>query len=171
MLAALFLMAGSARAGNPLLPGTGTADTNVHYFNGTFMIFADHDYSVNNTGFRMDNWIIWSSPDLVAWDLESIVSPTAFKWDGQTSQCWATDAAFVNDRFYFYVSAGAGQIGVLVADSIKGPWTDPLGKPLMSGPFGAAQHPPTTFRDPCVFHDPSTGEYYLVAGVFEYYVT
>ena len=107
----------------------------------------------------------------VEWSLEATVSPTVFKWDGQTSQCWATDAAFVNGRFYFYVSAGAGQIGVMVADSAKGPWADPLGKPLMSGPFGAAQHPPTTFRDPCVFRDPATGHYFMIAGVFEYYVT
>jgi hypothetical protein len=29
------------------------ADTNVHYFNGTFMIFATHDFDINNTGFTM----------------------------------------------------------------------------------------------------------------------
>ena len=79
LAALLFLAVGSTHAGNPLLPGTGTADTNVHlclsvclpiclfvcltytlqcctvqvhHFNGTFLIFADHDYSVNNTGFR-----------------------------------------------------------------------------------------------------------------------
>eukprot|EP01051_Picozoa_sp_SAG22_P006786 SAG22_NODE_456_length_10273_cov_3.463436_4_plen_751_part_00 len=170
-LATLALACGAALGANPMLPGTGTADTNVHFFNGTFLIFADHDYSVNNTGFRMDNWIIWSSPDLVEWKLMSIVSPVAFKWLGATHQCWATDAAFVNNKFYFYVSAGAGQVGVLVADSIKGPWADPLGKPLMSTAFGAAQNPKTTFRDPCVFLDPATGDYYMIAGVFNYYVT
>ena len=46
----------------------------------------------------------------------------------------------------------------MVADSIKGPWSDPLGKPLMSPAFGKAQNPPTTFRDPCVFLDPATGD-------------
>ena len=29
------------------------ADTNVHFFNGTFMIFATHDFEINNTGFTM----------------------------------------------------------------------------------------------------------------------
>jgi beta-xylosidase len=66
--------------------------------------------------------------------------------DTQTNECWATDAAFVNGKFYFYVSAGGGQIAVMVANSITGPWSDPLGKPLMSPALGAAQKPSTTFR-------------------------
>ena len=112
----------------------------------------------------------------VEWSLEATVSPTVFQWDGQTSQCWATDAAFVNGRFYFYVSAGAGQIGVMVADSDKGPWADPLGKPLMSGPFGAAQHPSFTNMvfGPCGFNQTDDkpfmhqhqGTYYLSWGCF-----
>lgn len=148
------------------------ADTNVHWFNGTFMIFATHDFSVNNTGFLMKDWWVWSSSDLVDWTLESTVSPeVSLKWDTQDDECWATDAAFVNGRLFFYVSAGGGQIAVMVADSIKGPWSDPIGKPLMSPALGAAQHPPTTFRDPCVFNEPGTDDYYIIAGVFEYYVT
>lgn len=35
------------------------ADTNVHFFNGTFMIFATHDFSVNNTGFLMKDCACW----------------------------------------------------------------------------------------------------------------
>ena len=73
------------------------ADTNVHWFNGTFMIFATHDFSVNNTGFLMKDWWVWSSSDLVDWTLESTVSPeVSLKWDIQDDECWATDAAFVN---------------------------------------------------------------------------
>ena len=148
------------------------ADTNVHFYNGTFMIFATHDFSVNNTGFLMKDWWVWSSPDLVDWTLESTVSPkVSLKWDTADNECWATDAAFVNGKLFFYVSAGGGQVAVMVADSIKGPWSDPLGKPLMSPALGAAQHPPTTFRDPCVFNEPGTDDYYIIAGVFEYYVT
>ena len=35
------------------------ADTNVHFFNGTFMIFATHDFSVNNTGVLMKDCACW----------------------------------------------------------------------------------------------------------------
>ena len=42
------------------------------------------------------------------------------------NECWATDAAFANCKYYFYVSAGPGEVGVMSAPSLKGPWTDPL---------------------------------------------
>eukprot|EP01047_Picozoa_sp_COSAG01_P001577 COSAG01_NODE_36_length_34092_cov_26.350032_30_plen_73_part_00 len=71
---------------------------------------------------------MWSSPDAVTWTKESVVTPQAsLKWDTQTSECWATDAAFVGGRYYFYVSAGGGQVGVMSAPSPKGPWTDVSG--------------------------------------------
>ena len=53
MVLSLFLVT-SALASNPLVPGVGMADTNVHHFDGKFVIFATHDFSVHNTGFRMD---------------------------------------------------------------------------------------------------------------------
>jgi len=37
-------------AGNPLVPRVGMADPNLHFFNGTFYMFATHDFSINNTG-------------------------------------------------------------------------------------------------------------------------
>lgn len=56
------------------------------------------------------------------------------------------------------------------ASSPKGPWTDPLGKPMLSAAFGKSLSPPATFRDPCVFQDPDSQEHYIIAGVFQYYV-
>ena len=167
----------SARAANPVGGATvagyvpGMADPNLHFFDGKFSMWATHDFSVNNTGFTMKDWWIWSSPDLVSWTKESVVSPeTSLKWDTQANECWATDAAWVNGTYFFYVSAGGGQVGVMSSKSLAGPWSDPLGKPLLSGPFAAGLKPPTTFRDPCVFQDPDTKEYYIIAGVFTYYV-
>ena len=50
------------------------------------------------------------------------------------------------------------------SDSMKGPWHDPIGKPLMSVELGKQMG--TTFRDPCVFQD-DDGSYYIIAGVFK----
>ena len=50
-----------AVAMNPLVPDVGMADTNVHYFDNKFVIFATHDFSNNNTGFRMKDWWTWTS--------------------------------------------------------------------------------------------------------------
>jgi len=150
----------------------GMADPNLHYFAGKFTMWATHDFSVNNTGFLMKDWWIWSSPDLVEWTKESVVSPAqSLKWDKVPNECWATDAAFANGKYYFYVSAGPGEVGVMSAPSLKGPWTDPLGKPLLSTAFGNSLNPRATFRDPCVFTDPDTEDSYIVAGVFTYYIT
>ena len=59
-------------------------------------------------------------------------SPAPMKWDPNPTECWATDAAWTGGKYYFYVSAGPGTVGVMVADSPKGPWIDPIGKALMS---------------------------------------
>ena len=178
LLVAAAAAAAVADAANPLGGKTpadyvpGMADANLHYFDGKFSMWATHDFSVNNTGFTMKDWWIWSSPDLVEWTKEAVVSPEkSLPWDTQENECWATDAAFVGGKYFFYVSAGGGEVGVMSAPSLKGPWTDPLGKPLLSSAFGKAQNPPTTFRDPCVFQDPDTKESYIVAGVFTYYIT
>jgi len=63
-----------------------------------------------------------------------------------------------------------GQVAVVTAETPKGPWHDQLGKPLLSDELGRSLNPRTTFRDPCVFED-DNGAFYIIAGVFEYYVT
>ena len=176
-VAAFTTYAGTALAANPIGGSTpaeyvpGMADPNLHYFDGKFTMWATHDFSVNNTGFLMRDWWIWSSPDLVKWMKESIVVPTVMTWDKVDNECWATDAAWVNNTYFFYVSAGPGEVGVMSAPSLKGPWKDPLGKPLLSTAFGKSLRPPATFRDPCVFQDPDTNDFFIIAGVFTYYVT
>lgn len=91
------LLFGNAGADNPLVERVGMADPNVRLMDGTFYVWATHDLSVNNTGFRMLDWWVWSSADLVKWTLESRVKPRdVFKWDTEPSECWATDAALHN---------------------------------------------------------------------------
>ena len=41
--------------------------------------------------------------------------PQTLTWDTQHTECWATDAAWTGGKYYFYVSAGGGQVGVMVA--------------------------------------------------------
>ena len=161
---------GTSWAANPIVPNVGMADPNVRLMNGTFFAWATHDYSVNNTGFKMLDWWVWSSADLVSWTLESTVVPAdIFPWDEQQNECWATDAALRNGRYFFYVSVGGSSIAVAAADSPRGPWSDPLRKPLLDSGVAKSLRPTTTFRDPCVFQD-DDGTFYLIAGVFEYYI-
>lgn len=73
-LAALAVLS-CARAANPIVPNVGMADPHIHLFNGVFYLYATHDFAPNNTGFRMDNWWVWASPDLVRKRRARLVSP------------------------------------------------------------------------------------------------
>ena len=80
---------------------------------------------------------VLSSDDLVNWTDHGSVRAAggngAAKW---ASNSWAPCAAWKNfggkDRFFLYFANSGGGIGVLTADSPTGPFTDPIGKPLIS---------------------------------------
>ena len=157
-------------AGNPVVPNVGMADPHVRVFNSRFYMYATHDFSSNNTGFRMDNWWVWSSADMVNWTLESVLPPQQTPappsvWE----ECWATDGAESNGKYYFYLSIGSDQVAVMRGDSPVGPWEDPLGHPLLNRSLGASLRPPTTIRDPGILAD-DDGTHYIVFGTMEYYI-
>ena len=52
---------------NPILPGLGVCDPHVRIINNRAYLYATHDRSLHNTHFIMDDWWIWSSPDLEHW--------------------------------------------------------------------------------------------------------
>ena len=114
---------------------------------------------------------MWSSPDLVSWQLASVVLPQdtpspPSAWE----ECWATDGATDGKgSYFFYLSLGGDQVGVMNASGPAGPWTNALGAPLLSAALGKSLNPPTTIRDPCVFRDVD-GSHYIVFGVFTYYM-
>jgi len=62
--------------------------------------------------------------------------------DDNSSDCWASDAASRNGKYYFYFSDRKRGIGVMSANSPAGPFKDALGKPLV-----APMHDPTIFID------------------------
>lgn len=158
--------------GNPLVPSSGMADSNIHRFNGSFYYFGTHDHSAQQRNYKMLDWWVWESKDLVHWSLASQVWPNvSLPWSspGARAECWATDAAHANGTYFFYVSVGGTDVGVVSSPSPKGPWRDPLGKPLLSASLASRMEPPTTFRDPCIFQD-DDGAYYIISGVFNYYI-
>ena len=170
-LCLLALLPRVARAPNPLSTSAGfggVADPHVHVFNNTFYLYSTHDLSPEDRGFVDEDWRVFSSPDLLEWTLAATVLPSqtpAAPADYKT--CWATDAAFRYPFFYFYLSLGSQQIGVLRGAGPAGPWEDPLGAPLVNASYGRALG--TEARDPGVFAD-DDGKFYLVFGTFNYYI-
>ena len=86
---------------------------------------------------RINTLNVMSSADLVNWSDHGTISVAgnggAAKW---AANSWAPTAGHkaINgkEKFFVYFANNASGIGVLVADSPTGPFTDPLGKALIS---------------------------------------
>lgn len=151
------------KACNPLLPGLGVCDPHVRVFGERAWLYATHDRSASNSSYVMDEWWAWSSEDLVHWRRECILSPADTYIGSGFRSCWATDAAERDGRFFWYFSEGPRRTGVVVSDSPGGPWSDPLGRPLLDE--GTA---PTKAYDPGVLVD-RDGSAYIVFCVWDYH--
>jgi beta-xylosidase len=176
--AAALLLAPPARAANPLVANVGQADPHVHYWPeaGSYFAYTTHDFANNNTAFIMNDWRVWSSPDLVQWTLAATVYPNATPAPpSDYHNCWATDGAHKREpdgswSYYFYLSIGTCQVAVLKSTATPaGPWQDVLGAPLLNASLGDSLNPKACFRDPAVFED-DDGSHYIISGVFDYYI-
>ncbi|KAJ5483842.1 hypothetical protein N7539_006042 [Penicillium diatomitis] len=122
-----------AKADNPIVQDIYTADPAPVVYNDRIYVFTGHD---NNgaTFYDMTDWRLISSADAVNWQHHgSPMSLTTFKW--ANANAWAGQVIERNGKFYYYApvrhSTGAMAIGVAVSNSITGPYTDALGKPLV----------------------------------------
>ena len=161
----LFLLPSVVNAGNPIIPNKGVNDPHIHIFEGKAYLYATHDRSIENAYFAMDDWWVWSSEDLVNWTLESVLKPENTYIGKPFDQCWATDAAYRDGKYYWYFSEHNRQTGVVVGESPVGPWKDTLGKPLL-----AEDLTPTHEYDKAVFLD-DDGEHYIIFGVWDFYIS
>jgi arabinoxylan arabinofuranohydrolase len=132
---------------NPILPGRGVCDPHIHVFQDRAYLYASHDRAPDNRYWLMDDWQIWSSDDLVAWTLESTVRPED-TYVGPCENCWATDAAERDGKYYFYFSQKNLDTGVMVSDQPGRGFVDALGRPLLPRDLT-----PTRSYDPTVFID------------------
>ena len=150
-------------AQNPIVPNRGLNDPHIHVFNDTAYVYASHDKSIDNKGFVMEDWWVWSSPDLVNWTKRSILKPEQTYIGKPFESCWATDVAEKNGKYYWYFSEANEQTGVVVGDTPVGPWKDLLGKPLLSSDLT-----PTHEYDMALFEE--KGAHYIIFGVWDYYI-
>ncbi len=146
-------------ADNPMVPNVGMADPHIFIFNNKAYLFATRDGDIKAKSFVMPDWKIWSSDDLVNWTLERTISPTE-TYMGESNDCWATDVAFRNGKYYFYFSNGNKNTGVMVADSPNGSFKDALGKPFLP-----EELTPGKEYDPTVLVE-DDGTAYIVFGHF-----
>lgn len=158
----LFALTLSAK--NPIIHNKGANDPHIRIIDGVAYLSASHDKSADNESFIMEDWWLWSSTDLVNWKLEYVLKPEETYIGKPFQGCWATDFVKRNGKYYWYFSERNRQAGVMVADDPQGPWTDSLGKPLLSEDLT-----PTHEYDMGIFQA-ADGEYYIVFGVWDYYI-
>lgn len=115
----------------PLVQTKYTADPAPVVVNDTIYLYTTHDGD-NAEGFDMRDWLLYTSTDMVNWqDRGAVASLKDFKWYDGDNGAWAEQVVCRNGKWYMYCPIHGHGIGVLVADSPYGPFTDPIGKPLV----------------------------------------
>ncbi|MDD1710954.1 MAG: glycoside hydrolase family 43 protein, partial [Methanoregulaceae archaeon] len=145
------------RADNPFVQTIYTADPAPFVYNGVLYAFLDHDEDGTYGWFQMKDWRLFTTTDMVNWtDRGVTASLKTFSW-GRVD-AWAGQVAYRNGKFYYYVpiriQGDPFGIGVGVSDKPEGPYTDAIGKPLVTG---------NGYIDPTVFID-DDGQAYLYWG-------
>lgn len=109
-----------------VLPGV-YADPHIAVFGNTFYLYPTTD---GTQGWMSDYFTCWSSTDLVHWNNKGTILDLKKDLTWASERAWAPAIATKNGKYYYYYSANVN-IGVAVADRPEGPFTDPLGKPLV----------------------------------------
>ena len=173
LIAALFIAAScSAHAQNPVIKHIFTADPAPIVYKDTVFLFTGHDTaSVSATNYKMPDWHVFSSTDLVNWrDYGAVLAPKVFSW--ATGDAYAAQCIERGGKFYWYVSTfhkkdansnGGAAIGVAVADHPAGPYKDAIGKALITNKMTTDMKYGWDDIDPTILID-DDGQAYLFWG-------
>ena len=144
----LLMSFGTILADNPIIPNQGVCDPHVHIFGGKAYLFSTHDFGRGESIYKMLDWQVFSSTDLVNWTKEFVLKPED-TYLGPIHECYATEAATRNSKYYFYFSDQQRSTGVAVSENgPSGPYKDALGKPLLpQGLTTTAQYDVSVFID------------------------
>lgn len=166
--------------GNPLITHKFGADPNAIEYNGRMYIYLtndilEYDFAgtvIDNTFAKINKLTVISSEDLVNWtdhgEIHVAGPDGAAKW---ASQSWAPAMAHKvvdgQDRFFLYFSNSGSNIGVLTSDSPLGPWTDPLGKPIIERATPGVEDVVWIFDPAVLVDDDGQGYIYFGGGIPE----
>jgi beta-xylosidase len=141
--------------GNPIIKHVYTADPTVVVYHDTVCLYTGHDEAPPGTHqYVMNEWLGFSSRDLVHWqDHSALLKPVDFSWG--KSNAYASCIVQREGKFYWYVATTPANstkkaIGVAIADSPTGPFTDARGSPLIDEfnmPAGSDNFDPSVLID------------------------
>lgn len=152
------LFVGASLADNPVITDAFTADPAPLVVGDTVYLYVGHDTAEPNTWYRMPEWLVYSSKDLVNWKKEGVpLKPTDFKW--AVGDAWASEVIEKDGKFYFYSTVHHNDthpgkaIGVAVADKPTGPFKDARGTALVTNRMTKATDISWDDIDPTVYID------------------
>ncbi len=131
----LLLYISNGFSDNPIVQTKYTADPAPMVYKDRVYLYTSHDDDVTEDNFyTMRNYCCFSSGDMVNWTDHGIVATLdKFSWlNGLNNGAWAPQCVERDGKFYLYIPIQGRGIGVLVADSPTGPFTDPANKALLS---------------------------------------
>ena len=165
---------------NPLYTQRFGADPGVMEYNGRVYVYMTNDvieYDSNgnvteNTYGQVNKINCISSDDMINWTDHGVIEAAGAngvaKW---ASLSWAPCAAHktINgkEKFFLYFCNGGNGICVLTADSPTGPWSDPLGKALVTRQVSNCSDIPWLFDPAVMVDDDGTGYLCFGGGVPE----
>lgn len=155
------LYAQSPAGRNPLVTDAYSADPSAHVFHDTLWVYPSHDRSNANT-FDMEDYHVYSTTDMIHWKDHGVIFSPFTQTSWAKTAAWAPDCVERNGKFYLYFPTDKRHIGVAVSNRPDGPFTEPLGHPLLSidSPGVICDR---DFIDPCVFID-DDGQAYMYVG-------
>lgn len=155
--------------GNPIIKHKYTADAAALVYKNKVYLYTGHDVAPpKENRYVMHEWLCFSTNDMTNWtEHPSPLNVKAFKW--AKDDAWASQVIERNGKFYWYVaithdSTHRGKaIGVAVSDSPTGPFTDAIGKALITNDMTTEAKISWDDIDPTVFID-DDGQAYLFWG-------
>lgn len=140
--------------GNPIIRHKFTSDPTVIVHHDKVYLFTGHDESDTNDGYRLTEWLCFSSHDLISWTEHPIdFKPTDFAW--AKGDAYASKVIVRDNSVYIFVSLTHGTIegealGIAVSDKPEGPFRDAVGKALITSNdlrSGGRNFDPSVFID------------------------
>ncbi len=141
--------------GNPIVRHHFTADPAAIVNKDTLWLYTGHDHEGNQSKYRMFDWLVFSTTDMINWTEHPAPLRIAdFDWARKNGgKAYAGHVAEKNGKFYFYVSTEKPGIGVAVSNHPAGPFEDALGKPLITKEDCFASTHSWCCIDPAIYTD------------------
>lgn len=131
----------AADAGNPISPDIFCADPTAVEFEGRLYVYGTNDHQQleegtndTNTYETIKSLVVFSTDDMVNWTYHGTVNVggiAPWVYSSWAPSICARKEADGLTHFYLYFSNSGAGVGVITATHPLGPWSDPLGKPLI----------------------------------------